>query len=139
MSTKVFVIILVVIVGVFITTIITKDPVENTEEISLGGGSCLSSGQVATSGAMVINGEDTTILGSSTRSCYRSFQNDSAAIIYLSFDDDAPVTLEDYAVRLNASGGFYEMLRGDNYYNGSVHATSTIEGGRILIQEIRHQ
>lgn len=56
---------------------------------------------------------------------YALFTNDSDTAIYLNFSS-ASSTLANYAVRVNANGGVYEMSAAhDNLYLGEVWASST--------------
>lgn len=57
---------------------------------------------------------------------YALFTNDSDTAIYLNFSS-ASSTLVNYAVRLNAAGGSYEMSSAiGNLYSGEVWASSTV-------------
>ena len=56
---------------------------------------------------------------------YALFTNDSDTAIYLNLSS-ASTTLDNFAVRLNANGGSYEISANrDNLYSGEVWASST--------------
>lgn len=66
---------------------------------------------------------------------YALFTNNSDTAIYLNFSS-ASTTLANYAVRLNATGGSYEMSSNlGNLYSGEVWASSTAANKEMLTLE----
>lgn len=65
------------------------------------------------------------VLGADVSREYALFTNDSDTAIYLNFSS-ASSTVANYVVRLNATGGTYEMSADTgNLYSGPVYASST--------------
>ncbi len=92
--------------------------------------------QTATSGAMTIT-SDAQILATSSSRGYVIICNDSSQVVYLGLDADKPVTLSTAQVRLNASGGCYE-INDLNRYWGAIRASSTNEtSSNLLISEYK--
>jgi hypothetical protein len=75
------------------------------------------------------------VLSSNPGREYALFTNNSDTAIYLNFSS-ASTTLDNYAVRLNATGGVYEMSAGlGNLYSGEVWASSTAANKEMLTLE----
>ena len=87
---------------------------------------------VATSGRATILGTtgDTlpkSLLATTSNRVYAAIVNDCASAVYLTFKDlrgAATTSFTDYAIRLNANGGSYEITQ-ENLYTGPVFASST--------------
>lgn len=92
----------------------------------LGGGSADSLLPTTFSTTTVIAiGQNTLVLNELPSRSYALFVNDSSNAIYLNFTT-ASTTARSYTVRLNSSGGSYEMLGGErNIYTGVIYASSS--------------
>jgi len=75
----------------------------------------------------------TLALASNPARVYALFTNDSDTAVYLNLSN-ASTTVVNYAVRLNANGGTYEM-NDTNLYLGNVYASTTVGGKNILVLE----
>ena len=63
---------------------------------------------------------------------YLALVNDSDTDVYLALGEDAVLNK---GIRLNASGGSYEMLEGQNLYTGAVNAIASAATKRLTVQE----
>lgn len=74
------------------------------------------------------------ILATSSSRVYAAIVNDGANPIYLNLNGDKPATLYE-GIRLNANGGVYEIIAGENGYFGGVQAiTSTGTASTTVIE-----
>lgn len=73
------------------------------------------------------------ILSANSGRVYAHFTNDSDTAIYLNFSS-ASTTLSAYTVRLNATGGTYD-IGPTNLYTGVVYASTTAAGKKMLTIE----
>ena len=66
----------------------------------------------------------TTVLSANQNRQYALIMNDSDTVIYLHLNAPTTTNALNEGIRLNASGGSYEISR-DNLYTGAISATST--------------
>ncbi len=63
---------------------------------------------------------------------YLALVNDSDTVIYVRLGTAAVLN---EGIRLNAEGGWYEMLEGQNLYTGAVNAIASAATKRLTFQE----
>lgn len=86
--------------------------------------------KMATSSAITV-GETSTLIQATTTRQYMVIVNDGAYPVYLNLSADEPAVANS-GIRLNASGGSYEIIKGDgNGYNGAIRAIAV--GGSSVV------
>jgi len=84
-----------------------------------------------------IGGVDVGVASTVVRATYDARRylllvNDSDTVIYVALGGDAVLN---QGIRLNADGGWYEMLEGQNLYTGPVNAIASAGSKRLTFQE----
>lgn len=106
------------------------------ENQEIGGGiNTPTFSKMATSSAITVGTSSTLIQATSSRQYY-VFVNDGSNVVYLSFNGDA-AAVANSGIRLNASGGTYEMyLDKGNLYTGTIRAIATVGASVVTVSGI---
>jgi hypothetical protein len=83
-------------------------------------------------GAVLVGAISTLVLAANPERRYLILTNDSDSPIYLAI---AVAAVLDQGIRLNANGGWYEMLEGQNLHTGAVYAISNAGAKNLCYQE----
>jgi hypothetical protein len=83
-------------------------------------------------GAVAVGIGSTLVIGANLERRYLILTNDSDAAIYVGFAAGAVLN---QGIRLNADGGWYEMIEGQNLYAGAVYAISAAGGKNLCYLE----
>ena len=83
-------------------------------------------------GAVAVGVGPTTIVAANAERRYLIITNDSDSAVYLSFGGAAVLN---QGIRINASGGWYEMLEGLNLYTGIVTGIAAAAGKIVTYLE----
>ena len=83
--------------------------------------------------AVTVGSSSTAVLSASETAAYRLMVNDSDEVIYINLGGTAAANT---GIRLNASGGSYEMsVAGGNWFNGAITAICASGSKKLLVTQ----